>query len=296
MEQKGWFCLLIFFILSVNLLWAQAPGEVSVDSVNVSMEADSLNGAMAEEDAFQSYLDSVYLEIYSSIDTFAWDNIKINSGRFNSAEMTDTVYIPLCDSLCNPLFVFPHQNRISHDFGTERYGWHYGVDIKLNTGDSVLAAMDGVVRVNKYEKRGYGRVLVVRHAKGLETIYGHLSKAYVQTGQVVRAGELIGLGGNSGRSTGPHLHFEVRYRGEPINPNDFMDFTGFQLKSDTLILTKANFEYLVELRKAKYHTIKSGDTLSGIAVKYHTTVSKLCALNNISSKTILRIGRKIRYQ
>lgn len=295
MIQKGW-CLLIFFLFSINLLWAQDHDEATMDSVAITTEADSLNGALSEEESFQRFLDSVYHEIYTSIDTFAWDNVKINSGHFNSAEMSDTIYIPLFDSLCNPLFVFPHKNRISHDFGTERYGWHYGVDIKLNTGDSVFAAMDGVVRVNKYEKRGYGRVLVIRHAKGLETIYGHLSKAYVQSGQVVETGDLIGLGGNTGRSTGPHLHFEVRYLGEPVNPHDFMDFDCFQVKSDTLVLTRANFEYLVELRKAKYYTIKQGDTLSGIAVKYHTTVSKLCTLNNISSQTILRIGRKIRYQ
>jgi murein DD-endopeptidase MepM/ murein hydrolase activator NlpD len=156
--------------------------------------------------------------------------------------------------------------------------------------------MDGVVRLTKYDKRGFGRVVVIRHAQGLETIYGHLSKAFVTANQPVKAGEPIGMGGNSGRSTGPHLHFEIRYLGEPLNPHDFMDFDHFQLKYDTLVLTRASFEYLVELRKAKYYTIKSGDTLSGIAVRYHTTVSKLCALNGISSKTILRVGRKIRYQ
>jgi murein DD-endopeptidase MepM/ murein hydrolase activator NlpD len=195
-----------------------------------------------------------------------------------------------------PRFVFPVENVITHDFGPERYGWHYGVDMRVAYTDTIVSAMDGVVRLTKYDKRGFGRVVVIRHAQGLETIYGHLSKAYVTANQPVKAGEPIGMGGNSGRSTGPHLHFEIRYLGEPLNPHDFMDFDHFQLKYDTLVLTRASFEYLVELRKAKYYTIKSGDTLSGIAVRYHTTVSKLCALNGISSKTILRVGRKIRYQ
>lgn len=270
---------------------------IAINTVAQDLETDTLNGNGGHEDAFQDYLDSLYHDNYSTIDTFAWDNYMINSGHFNSAEMPDTVFIPLMDSSGKTFFVFPFKNRLSYDFGPRRiYIWHYGVDIKLNTGDSVKAAMDGIVRLTKYERRGYGRVVVIRHAHGLETIYGHLSKGFVTANQEVKAGEVIGLGGNTGRSTGSHLHFEIRYYGEPFNPNDFMDFTTFELKSDTLALSKANFEYLVELRKAKYHTIRSGDTLSGIAVRYHTTVSKICSLNNMTRNTILRIGRKIRYQ
>jgi hypothetical protein len=173
---------------------------------------------------------------------------------------------------------------------------HLIIDSKLNKGDTVKAAMDGVVRVSKYDKRGYGRVLVLRHHNGLETIYGHLSKAEVETGQLVKAGDMIGLGGNTGRSTGSHLHLETRYYGEPFDPNCFYDFSNNTLKQDTLVLSRANFEYLIEIRKAKYCTIRSGDNLGRIAIRYHTSITKLCKLNRISRKTILRIGRKIRYQ
>ncbi|HOK51921.1 MAG TPA: LysM domain-containing protein, partial [Bacteroidales bacterium] len=89
---------------------------------------------------------------------------------------------------------------------------------------------------------------------------------------------------------------EIRYRGEPFDLNYFIDFNEWKLKADTLVLTRANFEYLIELRKAKYCTIRKGDTLYKIARRYHTTVRQLCKLNHISSKTILRPGRKLRYQ
>jgi hypothetical protein len=156
--------------------------------------------------------------------------------------------------------------------------------------------MASIVRITQYDRRGYGHVAVVRHASGLETIYGHLSKKLVAQNQPVKAGDAIGLGGNTGRSTGSHLHFEVRYRGEPFDPNYIVDFGACALRQDTLVLTKENFEYLVELRKAKWHTVRSGNTLGHIALRYHTTIHKLCELNHITRKTTLRIGRKIRYQ
>jgi murein DD-endopeptidase MepM/ murein hydrolase activator NlpD len=270
---------------------------VAVDSViRHTPEADTLGNSDLQEESFQAYLDTLYQDIYSNIDTFGWDNVRINSGRFDSKNMIDTVRIVLCDSINGLHFVFPHKNYVSFKFGPSLRIWHYGVDIKVFTGDSIFAATDGIVRLTKYDRHGFGRVVVIRHPQGLETIYGHLSKVLVEANQKVYAGNLIGLGGNSGRSTGSHLHFETRYHGEPFDPNCFIDFSSFELKVDTLTITSANFEYLIELRKAKYHTIKSGDTLSGIAARYHTSVSKLCRLNNISSKTILRIGRKIRYQ
>lgn len=171
-----------------------------------------------------------------------------------------------------------------------------GVDIKLQKGDTVHNAMDGIVRVTKYDRRGYGYVVVVRHPAGLETIYGHLSQIMVTTNQKLKAGDVIGRGGNTGHSTGTHLHFEIRYYGEPLNPNDILDFNSFNLKSNILVLTKANFNYLVELRKAKWINIRKGDTLGGIAMRYHTSIKTLCKLNNITPTTLLRIGRPLRYQ
>lgn len=262
---------------------------------NLKFEADttaydSISADDQQESVFQDYLDSMYV----GVDTFAWDNKMINSGRFDSKDMKDTVRIIFNNT--NSIFVLPFKNYVTCGFGPRRYGWHYGTDIKVLKGDTILAAMEGVVRVTKYDRRGFGKVVVVRHLNGLETIYGHLSKVLVEPNQRVKAGEVIGLGGNTGHSTGSHLHFETRYLGEPFDPNCFVDFANNVLKTDTLKLSYANFDYLVEIRKAKYCNIRKGDSLGRIAMRYHTSVTKLCKLNGISRKTLLRVGRKLRYQ
>jgi murein DD-endopeptidase MepM/ murein hydrolase activator NlpD len=252
--------------------------------------------ASRQEDLFQQDVDDLFDTDLFGADSFSWDSTRINGERFDSEHWTDTARIVLVDTVKNMRYVHPFCSCITSNFGPRRWGWHYGVDIKLRKGDSVAVAFDGVVRVIQYDRRGYGHVVVVRHPGGIETIYGHLSKKLTVPKQRVRAGEIIGLGGNTGRSTGSHLHFEVRYRGEPFDPNHMVDFNACALWGDTLILTSSNFEYLVELRKAKWHTVHSGNTLGYIARKYGTSVKKLCQLNNISRKTTLRLGRKIRYQ
>jgi len=267
------------------------------DGLTKNAVHDSLSNGMQQESDFQEYIDTIYHDDkFSGIDTFAWDNKMINSGHFNSMELKDSIYIVLVDSSKKMYYVHPFKNVVTCGFGPRSWLWHLGVDIRLGRGDSVLAAFDGIVRVTKYDRRGFGNVVVIRHPSGLETIYGHLSKILVKTDQKVKAGELIGLGGSSGRSTGTHLHFETRYLGEPFDPDYFIDFNSYRLKRDTLILSRNNFEYLIELRKAKYCSVKKGDTLYLIARRYHTTINSLCKLNNISPKTILRIGRQIRYQ
>lgn len=283
--------LIVIFFLAANYLAVRATD--NRETIDEQAVEDSNQLVEEQENEFQLYLDTVFM----GVDTFYWDRKMINSGRFDSKSMTDTIRIPLNDSSLNGLrYCHPFKNYVTSNFGPRRYIFHYGVDIKLYKGDPVCAAFDGVVRITKYDRRGFGNVVVIRHPFGLETIYGHLSKILVSPMQKVKAGDIIGLGGNSGRSTGSHLHFEIRYRGEPFDPNCFIDFNEYRLKSDTLVLTRANFEYLIELRKAKYCTIRKGDTLYKIARRYNTTVNQLCKLNNISRKTILRPGRKLRYQ
>lgn len=114
---------------------------------------------------------------------------------------------------------------IEHSHVTSEFGrrWgrnHNGIDIKAYTGDTVRATFKGKVRVVKYDSSGYGNVIVIRHWNGLETVYGHLSKQIVKVNEIVEAGQPIGLAGNTGRSTGTHLHFETRFCGIPINPNE----------------------------------------------------------------------------
>ncbi len=235
--------------------------------------------------------DSIFA-IPSYDDYCSWNNDKIHPYKVSLTGMKDTVVIPLAMDSCS--FTPPFTGRITSSFGYRRYRYHYGVDVKLYTGDPVVSAFDGMVRIAQYDA-SYGRVVVVRHNNGLETLYAHLSKIEVEEGDWVESGQLLGLGGNSGRSTGSHLHFEARYLGEPINPHELIDWELGMLCSDTLYLNQEHFEYLVEVRKRKYHTIRSGDTLSGIARRYGTSVSSLCRLNGIRSSTTLRIGRKLRY-
>jgi murein DD-endopeptidase MepM/ murein hydrolase activator NlpD len=137
---------------------------------------------------------------------------------------------------------------------------------------------------------------VIRHENGLETVYGHLSRPLVDEYEAVPAGYVIGLGGNTGRSTGSHLHFEIRYLGEAMNPANIIDFSMGQLKNkdEYVIGIKAMKQARAEQAAMKYHKVRSGDTLSGIAKKYGTSVRALCRLNNIKETKILQIGQKIR--
>jgi murein DD-endopeptidase MepM/ murein hydrolase activator NlpD len=262
------------------------------DTITYELQPDSIPYSEQQEVEFQESIDT----LYKNIDTFAWDNKMINSGHFESKNMKDTVRIVLVDSARHSYYYHPFKNYVSSGFGPRHWVWHLGMDIKLNKGDSVVAAFDGIVRVTKYDRRGFGNVVVIRHPTGLETIYGHLSKVLVGSNQKVKAGDLIGLGGSSGYSTGNHLHFEIRYLGEPFDPTCFIDFEKYKLKCDTLTLSRKNFNFLAEIRKAKYCSIRKGDTLYKIARRYGTSVTSLCKLNRITAKTPLRIGKKIRYQ
>jgi murein DD-endopeptidase MepM/ murein hydrolase activator NlpD len=181
-------------------------------------------------------------------------------------------------------------------FGRRGYRYHYGIDTRLRTGDPVYSVFDGVVRIARRSPT-YGFLVVVRHHNGLETYYAHLSRLLVTPGQEIRAGELIGLGGNTGRSRGSHLHFEVRYLGEPLNPEDIIDFEKRELKTPILELSAHHFRHLEEVKKlqaAVFHTVRSGETLGVIARRYGTTVNAICRLNGIKSTSIIRVGQRLR--
>lgn len=259
-----------------------------------SSEDTSAAATETRENEFQQGLNALFWQDLDTYDTtFAWNTSKINSGCFEPKNWNDTARIALIDCVRNRFYVHPFENYITSDFGQRGAMWHNGVDIKLQKGDTVRAAFDGIVRVRTYDRRGYGNVVVIRHANGLETIYAHLSKTCVTSQTKVKSGDVIGLGGNTGRSTGSHLHFEMRFYGQPFDPKHIIDFENFTIKSDTLVLTKANFDYLIELSKTKWHVIKKGETLGHIAIKYRTSIKKLCTMNKITVKTILRPGRKI---
>ena len=191
--------------------------------------------------------------------------------------------------------------KITSPFGPRWRRMHNGLDLKVNIGDTIVAAFDGKVRVVKYERRGYGKYVVIRHDNGLETVYGHLSKQLVEDNQLVKAGEPIGLGGNTGRSTGSHLHFETRFLGIAINPIYMFDFPKQDIVADTYTFRKAKGvnragSHVTQVADGaiRYHKVKSGDTLSRIAKLRGVSVSTLCKLNRIKPTTTLRIGQVLR--
>ena len=222
-------------------------------------------------------------------------------------------------------FRCPYKGNISSKFGMRRGRRHQGVDLPLKTGDPVYAAFTGKVRVSK-NWSAYGEAIIIRHENGIETLYAHLSKRLVSEDQWVNAGDIIGYGGSTGRSSGPHLHFETRYKGYAFDPQWLIDFKNGQLRQRLFILKKKYFDASStyeqnfddeamneaddkkeeEARKAaaakaaaereamRWYTIKSGDTLSGIAYRNKTTVSALCRLNGIKETATLKIGKKIR--
>lgn len=217
-----------------------------------------------------------------------WSNTSINPYNVSLVGMKDTIKLDVSG------YCPPSVKHVTSNWGFRKWKFHYGIDLKVHRGDTVRSAFDGTVRITRRD-RGYGYFVVVRHDNGLETLYGHLNKILVKPEQRVKAGEAVGMGGNTGRSTGYHLHLEFRYLGNPINPNDIVDFQTHQVKKPVLVISSNTFAYKAEIDKIRYWTVKKGDTLGRIAYRTGVSVSKLCKLNGITTKTILKIGRKIRY-
>lgn len=238
-------------------------------------------------------MDCVWVKIaeYYSV----WDSRSVNPYRIDHSRFNDTVEITLYDSTQGRYWAVPvKKTAVTSDFGARFHRWHYGTDLELDIGDSIFAAFDGIVRISKFDAGGYGNYVLLRHYNSLETLYGHLTESLVQVGQYVKAGELIGWGGNTGRSTGPHLHYEVRFEGSAIDAEYFYDFEEEQLISRVCLITKDNFQYLNRARKVYSHKVASGETLSEISRKYKIPVSRLCKMNGISTKSTLKVGRKLR--
>ena len=199
-------------------------------------------------------------------------------------------------------FSMPTPSRkVTSRFGRRWGRLHAGIDVKVYTGDTIYAAFDGKARIVKYNARGYGYYIVLRHPNGLETLYGHLSKQLIKENQIVKAGEPIGLGGNTGRSYGSHLHFETRVLGQPINPDLFFDFENQDVTGDFFTMTKSRVNSAAtavasakNAVKGSTYKVKQGDTLSSIAKKQGISVNRLCKLNGITTKTVLRIGKVLK--
>ena len=229
-------------------------------------------------------------------------------------------------------FCMPTDSRVlTSNFGSRWGRQHKGLDIKVYIGDTIRAAFPGKVRVVRYEAGGYGNFVVIRHHNGLETIYGHMSKHLVKPDQDVKAGDPIGLGGNTGRSTGSHLHFETRLCGVALNPALMFDFRNQDVVGDYYLFRKNTYSkesaQATRLRgvggssvamedqldmpgsasaataakqapraaTTRLHKVKKGETLYSIARKRHTTVDAICKLNRISKNTRLKMGQILKY-
>lgn len=288
-----------------DLLARQAPVDRKMAAVDTIMLR---NITMREE------LESPSADLYAN-----WDN----KYAHRATELPETYKIDLRH------FTMPTTSRvITSNFGSRWGRQHKGLDIKVYIGDTIRAAFSGKVRIVRYEAGGYGKYIVIRHNNGLETIYGHLSKQLVEENQEVRSGEVIGLGGNTGRSTGSHLHFETRLCGVALNPALMFDFRAQDVTGDYYAFNKETYDnestnatrlrgkqdssiyastdssddYATNKRttsgltdQVSYHKVKKGETLDRIAKKRGVTVEKICKLNHITKTMRLRPGQILRY-
>ncbi len=195
------------------------------------------------------------------------------------------------DSLGN--YYPPISGIVTSNFGWRDNRMHKGMDIDLRRGDQVHAAFDGMVRIARYNS-GYGNVVIVRHYNGLETVYAHLSKIKVRPGQVVIAGQTLGLGGATGHATGSHLHFEVRFKGHALNPANIISFTQNAIFNDTLVIRKSKYGMAAFPVNASIYTVQRGDSWYEIAKRYALTTRQLSTLNGTDKRFYLKIGQKIR--
>ena len=288
-----------------DLLARQAPIDrkmKAVDSVALQRLIDT-----------ETYYESPSADLYDD-----WDNMHAHS---RVSEMPDSFRISLQN------FCMPTDSRVlTSNFGARWGRQHKGLDIKVYIGDTIRAAFDGKVRVVRYEGRGYGKYVVIRHDNGLETYYAHMSKQLVVEDQIVRAGDPIGLGGNTGRSTGSHLHFETRLCGVALNPALMFDFRNQDVVDDYYTFRKATYQREsqmatrlrgvsgvgfssdndeVELavaapaaryhQESRFHKVRRGETLYSIAKRRGTTVSAIMKLNHLKKNAKLRAGQILKY-
>lgn len=271
----------VFALMGLNasaqdLLASQAPIDKKLKAVDSVALIRQIQKEMGAYSAF-----SLYPE---------WSNDYAHS--YKNVVLPDSFKIDLSG------FCMPTTNtKITSKFGPRRRRMHNGIDVKVYIGDTIRAAFSGKVRVVKNQGRrvGYGKYVIIRHENGLETVYAHLSKQLVNEDQYVEAGEVIGLGGNTGRSTGSHLHFETRFLGQAINPALLFDFEKQDIVADSYTFMKGNNRYrrnnsgtMVADGSVQYYKVRKGDSLSRISKKTGVSIDRLCKLNGITRRTTLR--------
>lgn len=280
-----------YWLLFLFLLPIFSFAQRNIDAIIDTVETPSGPAILYKNFTWEYLMDEPVLmsidEDSTGLFSTQWINNQIFAYRIKPDSIHDTLVI-----LVTPerLFTLPIYGKLFRGFTYS----HKGLDIKLNKGDTVVAAFDGVVRYAKYNRGGFGNLVIIRHYNGLETYYGHLSKINVKINQIVKSGESIALGGSSGRSRGPHLHFEVRYKDLPLDPLRMIDFDNKKLISNNFPVTKRVFYPNDFVPNALVIRIKKGDTVGKLANKYHTSIKEICAMNKIKPTTTLKVGRQIR--
>lgn len=296
--------ILIFFLcVSSYYGYSQIVDQslVKLDSIAIDTQVEAITTLIHEQT--KDSLRQIFM-------TEHWDTLTFNP--YKEYQLTYPFSITFTDSA--------YASPVAHKkVVTSRYGWrnrraHKGIDIDLVTGDDVMVMLDGKVRAVKTFP-GLGKTVVVRHDNGLETVYAHLSKQLVKADDIVTKGTVIGKGGNTGNSTGSHLHLIVSYKGVYINPEYVFEFdeensvreqelwvnrkwvTPYLHNSNrqTDIVTSTSYNDALEnkAQQKKIYVVRKGDTLSKIANKYQTSITAICKENSITTTSTLRIGQQL---
>ena len=297
--------LMIFSAMAVGLL-AQANHPHSNIHKNLIANQATVKDQIRiiDNNTTLGYFEAEEFEPELDIYTEGWDSQRVNP--FNESDVPNTAVIDVSN------YAIPHSGRVTSNYGYRKRfrRMHKGIDIGIRSNDTIYAAFDGKVRLTNYERRGYGYYVIIRHTNDLETVYGHLNKFLVKPDDIVKAGDPIALGGSTGRSTGPHLHFETRFMGYAINPAAIFDFANQTTHTDTYTFNKntytqarnyspsntqqANTYRASDNSSRKTYTVRKGDSLSTIARKNGISVTRLCKLNGIKKTDMIRPGQKLK--
>jgi murein DD-endopeptidase MepM/ murein hydrolase activator NlpD len=294
--------IVLFSLFFSDYTFAQQILPATIEPLNETFSPDSIN---SEDEALE--IDSL-ITTDETLYKNNWSSTQIRYPANTLPDKNDTIVIHLIGEKDNQ-FVPPVKGQLLSKFGIRHRRMHTGTDIRVNLGDTIRSAFDGRVRLAK-RFSGYGNLVLVRHNNGLETIYAHLNSISVKVNDTVKAGDLVGLGGRTGRATCTHLHFETRLFGEPFDSGKYIDFETYALRSDKIYYKNKQWEINPENFKNKpaalnnqllasaggssKHVIRKGDNLWTIAKRYNTTVKKLCTVNNITASKTLRIGSVLR--
>ncbi len=297
-------------VCAVSGAYAQKQSSTHSDAhrqllANQSRSKDRIK--LVEKNTFIDLIEDLEPEL--DIYTEGWNSKRVNP--FKESEVPNSYVIDVTG------YCIPHKGRITSNYGYRaKFGrMHKGIDIGIKMNDTIRAAFDGKVRLTNYEAKGYGNYVIIRHPNGLETVYGHLTRALVKPDQVVKAGQPIALGGNTGRSTGPHLHFETRFMGYAINPAAIFDFANHTTHTDTYTFSKKTYTqprnyapskgnniakaesenpYKGASSEVSTYTVKKGDTLSSIARSYGLSATTLRKINGMEAADVIKVGQVLK--